>query len=298
VSGNYGLTIQTIERIAISSANAVVWLHTATERSILKLSALSAAHPALAARTALVHWLAGANLPVPAIRPSQRGEYQLVDGRYSLALHHWVDGVPLNASDHGQARTAGAALARLHITLARYPALSDFAPLILPATSASLCAELSAWLGGRPADQRRLGTVLEQIAARWQALDPTELPQGLAHNDYRAANLLFRGPELLAVLDFEELGWNYWIVDLAWAAVFLGTRYRDWGPLDPTVQAAFLDAYHATRPLAAAERAILPVLLTLGSVALARAGQTPALQAASLAAADRLAEQAGLLAAG
>ncbi len=292
---NYGLDIHTIDRLAISAANAVVWLHTAAGRSILKLCGLRKAHQALAARTALVRWLGEAGQPVPPIRPSLSGDYQLWNGRYSLALHRWVDGTPLNASDHTQARSAGAALAQLHLTLADYPAQADFAPLTPPARLASLCAELAAW---QTTEHTQLSGMVDQIVRRWDLADHAALPQGLAHNDYRAANLLFRGPDLLAVLDFEDLRWNYWIADLAWGAVFLGTLYRDWGPLDPAVQATFLAAYATVRPLTSAEQAILPVLLTLASLALARAGQTPELRSSSLAAAYRLAAQAHVLAAG
>ncbi|MBA3469396.1 MAG: phosphotransferase [Herpetosiphonaceae bacterium] len=295
---NYGLRIQHIDRLAISAANAVVWLQTASDRYILKLCALSRFHHALAVRTALVHWLAEAAQPVPAIQPSQQGEYQLLNAPYSVALHHWVDGSPLNASDPTQAHAAGAALARLHLTLARYPALADFAPLTAPARVASLGAELAAWLPTLSAKHTQLSGALDEIARRWVALDHADLPQGLAHNDYRAANLLFQGSDLRAILDFEELGWSYWVDDVAWGAVFLGTRYRDWGPLAPAVRAAFLTGYTAIRPLTAAEQTILPALLALGSIALARASQTPELQSASIAAAYDVAQEAGLLASG
>ena len=58
--------------------------------------------------------------------------------------------------------------------------------------------------------------------------------------------------------------------DLAWAAVHLGTLYRDWGPVPEEVHAVFLGAYRAELPLTADEEAWLPILLRWHGLDLAR----------------------------
>jgi homoserine kinase type II len=132
----------------------------------------------------------------------------------------------LDPSNLLQAAAAGVTLARLHHALAHYPGTRDFAPLCLPVTS---------W-------NKHCG-------------------RQLVHHDFRAANILWNQDGITAVLDLEEICWGRRVDDLAWAAVHLGTRYRHWSPVAPTVHTAFLNAYDTHLPLTAAEQVDLPVLL-------------------------------------
>ena len=101
-----------------------------------------------------------------------------------------------------------------------------------------------------------------------QVLPP--LPAQLVQHDFRAANLIWEGEKIAAVLDFEELRWGYRVEDLAWAAVHLGTLYQDWGAVPEAVHAMFLEAYRAEKALAADEEAWLPILLRWHGLDLAR----------------------------
>ena len=64
-------------------------------------------------------------------------------------------------------------------------------------------------------------------------------PRHLVHGDHRAANILVRDGDVVAVLDFEEARIDQSIAELARSAVLLGTRA----------------GYEAVRPLTAAESA-------------------------------------------
>jgi homoserine kinase type II len=90
------------------------------------------------------------------------------------------------------------------------------------------------------------------------------------HHDFRAANLIWDGERIAAVLDFEELRWGHRVEDLAWAAVHLGTLFHDWRPVPHGVHEVFLAAYKAELPLTKDEEAWLPILLRWHGLELAR----------------------------
>jgi homoserine kinase type II len=98
----------------------------------------------------------------------------------------------------------------------------------------------------------------------------SRLPVQLIHHDFRAANLIWDGEKIAAPLDFEELRWGYRVEDLAWAAVHLGTRFRNWGPVPEEVHALFLGTYRAEMALTADEDAWLPILRRWHGLDLAR----------------------------
>ena len=291
---NYGLEIQRIERLAISAANAVVWLATDGGRFILKLCANHKYHSWLAARTNLVVWLGAQDFPVAKIMSSKGHTYQIAMASYSVSLQQMVDGEHLDATNLSQAKQAGAALARLHQTWAQYPALPDFAPAVsstdlLRADVLQTCDDLAMWLDTLADDHTALLETLNRIKHRWATSDLQALPQGLCHHDFRAANLLFKDDELRAVLDFEDVRWGFWVRDLAWATVHLGTLFRDWGLVAPATEAAFVVGYTTHRSLIEAEHTILPTLLALDTISLARATNDEAQRRISLERARNLA---------
>ena len=88
-----------------------------------------------------------------------------------------------------------------------------------------------------------------------------ERPLQLVHNDYRSANVICEGGKVRAVLDFEQVGMDHAVIDLAWAAVMLGTRFRNWRPTPQKVMSTFLKGYCSSRQLSDVEAAWLPRLL-------------------------------------
>jgi homoserine kinase type II len=111
----------------------------------------------------------------------------------------------------------------------------------------------------------------------------------LVHNDVRSANILCRGSQVSALLDFEEVTLDYRVSDLAKAAVMLGTRFRNWGPLDPEMQRSFVAGYREFHSLSPIEEAWLPVLVLYRTLRLAPLTDDPPGWAM---AAERLAERA------
>jgi homoserine kinase type II len=266
--------VQAIERLSISAANAIAWLRTADDRLIFKVCMAPKGHKWLAARTRLVVWLEERGLPVATMLEGVNGVYQIASGDFSLSLQGWLDGDHLDPSDAEQARQAGATLARLHQECAAYPRLDDFAPLSAANGISPFCDDLAGWLADVPGDHTLLLHALERIKGQWGGAGLENLPQGICHRDYRASNLLVSGGAIQAVLDFETARWDTWINDLSHAMVFLGTMYRGWAPVEPSIQREFLSGYASVRPLGAAELAIMPALIQLHSIELGRATNT------------------------
>ena len=80
---------------------------------------------------------------------------------------------------------------------------------------------------------------------------------GLIHADLRLANLLQDG-DRLAVIDFDDCGWGWFAYDFAASVSFMEEDARL-----PALMAAWCDGYAAVRPLAAADRAMLPDMVLL-----------------------------------
>jgi homoserine kinase type II len=86
------------------------------------------------------------------------------------------------------------------------------------------------------------------------------LPRGVIHADLFRDNVMFEQGRLTGLFDFYFAGVDSWLFDIA-------VCLNDWcvdlpsGAHNPDRAAAFLHAYAAVRPLAAAERQLLPAML-------------------------------------
>lgn len=196
------------------------------------------------------------------------GERQVLRDHLSIGVQRIMPGSLLDPTQFEQAQTAGIILTQLHQALAAYPRATDFASQTpLP----TLAENIQAWAATKAATSPDLALVAGRKALL-QSLKSDTLPQltsQVVHHDYRAANILWQAGKITAVLDFEELRWGYRVNDLAWAAVHLGTRFHNWGPVSGVVHANFLAAYTSLHPLTAAEQAWLPVLMLWHSLNLA-----------------------------
>lgn len=268
VHAEYGIAVRSMDRLVISSYNFLAWLQTSDGPLIAKCCGWAPAHPKLLRLAALLAWLEEEGLPVVVPLMATPGMRQvLVDGR-SLGMLRVVKGELLDVLQRAQARAAGTMLARLHWALAAYPHAADLGAPTAPA----LAEDIKAWVtqkgltAGRGDVAAGSRDLLAQLAD--QTLPP--LPAQLVHHDFRAANLIWDGEKIAAVLDFEELRWGCRVEDLAWAAVHLGTLFHNWGPVPQAVHELFINAYAAELPLAAAEETWLPLLLQWHSLDLAR----------------------------
>lgn len=98
----------------------------------------------------------------------------------------------------------------------------------------------------------RLCDVLERKLAAYGA-GPDRF--GLVHADLRLANLLADG-DRLAVIDFDDCGFSWFVYDFAAAISFLETD-----PIVPALQEAWVRGYRAVAPLSEEDVAMIPTFI-------------------------------------
>lgn len=182
-------------RIMLSDRNALALLETDAGPMVAKWSAASAHFPRLGALAEVTSRLGRQALPVAAPVPTRDGQVQVQIDSASIALQPRIDGTHLDVGDAEQVRAAGQVLARLH------RALAESAPADLPELSApiSLSAQLRSWLasGPRHVPADVVGALGAVVAA--SPIEP-DTPIQLVHGDFRAANVLCRGSEVVAAM--------------------------------------------------------------------------------------------------
>ena len=269
---HWGVRVDSCERIVMSSGNALAWLGTPSGRLLAKWSVATERFSRLAEVARLTSWLAGRGLPVSAPVPARGGRLQVETGGISIGVQREIAGDLLDTSDPGQVRAAGAALARLQDALAAYPD-AERVPA-LPVAPEPLTERVGAWLGAHAGHLPRAAR--DALRGLVAAAPPDRLPRQLVHFDVRSANVLCSDGAVAAILDFEEARHDHRLVELARAAVLLGTRYHDWGPVPPEVHTEFLTGYRAVRPLTPAEEHWWDILLLWQALSMVPAGDDPA----------------------
>lgn len=112
-------------------------------------------------------------------------------------------------------------------------------------------------LGMTPAKKRHLAKVVTALRPRVAAIGEGRQRFGLIHADLRTANILVH-QEKVAVIDFDDCGFSWFIYDLAAALSFLETH-----PDVPAYIDAWLTAYQRIRPLSRIEISAIPSLIML-----------------------------------
>ena len=208
----------------------------------------------------------GADPTLPIPRPRRTvdrrptGSVTIEGVDHAVQLVGVIDGQPFSpASATPTARRAvGAAVARLDQALAGFTHPLARRPILWDLTR---LAELRAKLENI-ADADRRGLVLRWLDRFDSVIAPALrfVQDSTIHGDVNAGNLLFHrdDPERLAgIVDFGDLVHAPTVIDPAIAAAYQAFGASD--PLDPLVEVA--TAYHAARPLTAAELALLPELV-------------------------------------
>ena len=158
-------------------------------------------------------------------------------------------------------RAVGAMLARMHLAgrdfawsqpnLRGLPWWNETVPVVLPHVDPDQAALLRSEL----AFQNHVAASSSYAA----------LPRGPVHADLFRDNVMFDQGELTGFFDFYFAGVDSWLFDIA-------VCLNDWcvdlptGAHDPLRARALLDAYAGVRPLAAAERQLLPAMLRAGAL--------------------------------
>jgi homoserine kinase type II len=197
---------------------------------------------------AIVSHLAEQGLRTPAPLRTPAGAPYLPWGGSFVSLFPWVSGETLGRAAVGpeHARSAGAALARLHELGADYP---DHRPGRYEPDEIDRRFQHIALLGD-PALREAVDLLGPELQRLGRERAP-ELPLGLIHGDLFIDNVLFEGPRVSALLDFEQASWGRLAYDIAVSVLAFGFGREDFRA---DVTRAFIEGYAAARLPAAVER--------------------------------------------
>jgi homoserine kinase type II len=209
----------------------------------------------------LMKHLAQHGIPVPDPAPDRSGDIlHTVCGKPAALVNKLSGGHEL-APGPDHCAQVGAMLARMHLAGRDYnrrqPNLRGLAwwnetvPVVLPFVT----PEQAALLRGELAFQNHVAAGSAYAA----------LPRGAIHADLFRDNVMFEDGRLTGFFDFYFAGVDSWLFDVA-------VCLNDWavdlptGAHDSARARALLDGYASVRPLAAAERQLLPAMLRAGAL--------------------------------
>ena len=203
---------------------------------------------------ALLDHLDAKGLPVPpAIKDRQGREIQELEGR-PACLIKFLPGVSLSHPTPAQALAAGEALGAMH------RAVADFEQVRANSMGIDLWGDLLARCGRdlddiAPGLFDRIARALIRIEGAW----PKSLSYSAIHADLFPDNVLMLGERVTGLIDFyfactDIRAYDLAVMHSAWTFDTHGENP------DAAIGRALLDGYAAAHPLAAQERAALPVL--------------------------------------
>ncbi|HET9929087.1 MAG TPA: homoserine kinase [Polyangiaceae bacterium] len=252
LAARFGLDLAALEPLAAGSVNSNFALE--MRDGTRYFARLYEEQPLAGAQVevALLATLARRGARVVAPCETAQGERVLLHAGKPFAVFPWVDGdwLCLRRVNAAHCEAVGAELARVHAASSEVPPLSEgrFRPRDMLARLERVERE------GPP----RLAPALAEIRARYAEYLPKrdpELPRGICHGDLFRDNVLWQGPRISALLDFESVYSGSFAYDLMVTA--LAWCYTD-SVVVPHVEAMFR-GYASVRPLSAAEREALPV---------------------------------------
>jgi Ser/Thr protein kinase RdoA (MazF antagonist) len=125
-------------------------------------------------------------------------------------------------------------------------------------------------------DRGTAPTASDRLRNQIASMRPIDTEPQLVHNDYRAGNILTVDSDVTAVLDFDEIAWDYCVGDLARASVYLSTLFTTWAPTPADVRQVFFEGYQSVRPLTSLEHEWLPNLVLWYGIGAIPSGHDPA----------------------
>ncbi|MEQ1509233.1 MAG: homoserine kinase [Sphingopyxis sp.] len=202
----------------------------------------------------LIDHLAAAGNPVPRILPDLMGHsIQQLAGK-AACLIQFLPGVSVSRPTSRQTHSAGAALARLHLSAADFSEGPDNA------------LSLHGWRTlidtmGDALDSIMPG-LLEEVSREWDFVNanwPGHLPRGVIHADMFPDNVLMTGEDVTGIIDFyfscrDIIAYDFAVTHGAWCFSPNGSFAM------PELLAALAKGYQSVRPLSADERDALPIL--------------------------------------
>lgn len=227
----------------------------------------------------LIEHISELGFPTPRlIRTSEGGLYVLIEGR-TWELYEYISGEPFRADNLAQTRSAARLLARFHTAAAQYHAKSGAAPYrkIDLSTVSGMIDQFkeqiketltTSTLGTlvKPGILSLIDAQAEMVLKGIQPLSGSLLT--IIHGDFQPSNVIFRGDEAVALIDFGNAALSYRSYDVARAILSFSTLrpdYRSQSDLDPWLDMsrakAFFSAYQADMPISDAEIQAMPSLI-------------------------------------
>ncbi|MGD2107852.1 MAG: phosphotransferase [Phycisphaerae bacterium] len=218
--------------------------------------------------------LADNGFPAPKLIPTRvQGHEALQLGESIYELFEFVPGQPFRQRPE-ESREAGVVLARFH------EATEGFVPPPnaphgsfhdVPGVRTGLCT-IDSTLSSHDSftgNEAELATLVQYLlsvyddaAAAVNAIDLTNWPERVVHSDWHPGNLLYKGDQVVAVIDYETVRLSRRIVDVSNAvlqfSITAGGDPASWPEhVDEERFAAFLSGYESLCPLSEQERACI-----------------------------------------
>ncbi|MDX2055929.1 MAG: homoserine kinase [Polyangiaceae bacterium] len=243
----YGLPLEQIEALSLGSVNSNFRLRMQNGSLFFARIYEEQGREGAAMEVALLAGLAQMGLPVAEAVRQSNGECIASFKGKPFAVFPWIEGTITCQSLVSSARAfkIGEALARLHVATASLPSLNP-SRFGVPEIFARLDTVLAA--GGGAFDE-----VVEDIRAKlrhYAELRDGSLPKGVIHGDLFRDNVLWRGDELAALLDFESASYGVFMYDLL--VTVLAWCYGS--KLDVELARVMVRGYESVRPISAEER--------------------------------------------
>jgi Ser/Thr protein kinase RdoA (MazF antagonist) len=201
--------------------------------------------------------LAQRQMPVASPLPAPSGERVLRSSSARWALYPALDGIQATQQEWmWRVPRAAEALAALHI------ALQGFTPDGAPHREweawslERVDAMMAQWPAVPGAPPALVLDARDRLAARYFTPTYQGLAHTIVHGEFSIANVLWRGDQVVGILDFEKAHSDTVLFDFMCG---VGTRH-------PPLVRAVVATYTRTRPLSPEERNLLPEALLLGAL--------------------------------
>ncbi|OAN43813.1 homoserine kinase [Chloroflexus islandicus] len=253
--------------------NETAFIETTVGRFVIRRNRRHIGFQSIKLRHRLLDWLRQRGFPAPRVLPARNGDTVVIlnDRVYELSV--FIIGDEFNPSRPRQLSDIGRVLASYHRAVTGFPdPPPPPPPRYLPSSLSSLTERLITrdLLGDLTVTlhwyERRIADLRRQLSDEAYAA----LPHVLIHGDIHRDNLIFRGDAVAALIDYDQIGIDARLVDVADGLVDMAVgppppNWSMWGvyraPLDLERVQLFLSAYNAIAPLSKSEAQALPAIL-------------------------------------